>query len=69
MPYSPCVPPLTKAQRQANSRAAELDRPRREAARRAEEADIHAAIYHDVVDALEKVGIDPQRLREWLTGP
>ncbi len=62
-------PVLTKAQRQAQSRAAELDRPRREAAKRAEAEEIHAAAYSDVIEALEKAGIDPVRLREWLDGP
>jgi hypothetical protein len=59
----------TKEQRQAESRAAELDRPRREAQRRDEAAGIHAMMYSDVTEALSRAGIDPQRLREWLEGP
>lgn len=59
----------TKAQRQAESRAAELDRPRREAERAAREAEDHAHDHSDVVDALERAGIDPDRLRSWLAGP
>ena len=59
----------TKAQRQAESRAAELDRPRREAARAARGADDHARNHSDVTEALERAGIDPDRLRSWLSGP
>ena len=59
----------TKAQRQAESRAAELDRPRREAKRAAREAEDHAHDHSDVTDALERAGIDPDRLRSWLAGP
>ena len=59
----------TKAQRQAESRAAELDRPRREAERRARDAEDHAHDHSDVTDALERAGIDPDRLRSWLTDP
>lgn len=59
----------TKAQRQAESRAAELDRPRREAERAAREADDHARNYSDVTNALERAGIDPDRLRGWFSGP
>jgi hypothetical protein len=59
----------TKAQRQAESRAAELDRPRREEEHAAREADDHARNYSDVTEALERAGIDPDRLRSWLSGP
>ena len=59
----------TKAQRQTESRAAELDRPRREAERAAREAEDHAHDHSDVTDALERAGIDPDRLRSWLAGP
>lgn len=59
----------TKAQRQAESRAAELDRPRREAERAAYEVDDHARDHSDVTEALERAGINPDRLRSWLSGP
>ena len=59
----------TKVQRQAESRATELDRPRREAERAAREAEDHAHDHRDVTDALERAGIDPDRLRSWLAGP
>jgi len=59
----------TKAQRQAESRAAGLDGPSREAERAAREADDHARNYSDVTNALERAGIDPDRLRGWLSGP
>lgn len=59
----------TREQRQAESRAAELDRPRREAARAAEAEAFHKEAYGDVLEALERAGIDPERLREWLAGP
>jgi hypothetical protein len=59
----------SKAQRQAESLASLLDQPRRMAERASEEARYHAAAYHDVTGALERLGIDPDRLREWLAGP
>lgn len=59
----------TKEHRQAESRAAELDRPRREAEKAAREAEDHAREYSDVTEALERAGIDPARLRDWLAGP
>jgi len=59
----------TKAQRQAESRAAELGRPRREVERAAREADDHARDCGDVTEALERAEIDPDRLRSWVWGP
>lgn len=58
----------TKAQRQAESRAAELDKPRREAERAAREADDHVHSHSDLTEALKRAGIDPDRLRSWLSG-
>jgi hypothetical protein len=59
----------TKEQRQAESWAAERDRPRREAEHAAESERSHARAYGDVTEALKRAGIDPDRLREWLAGP
>lgn len=51
----------TKDQREAESR-----REYEEAARAAQE---HDAEYSDVIEALERTGVDPHRLRHWLAGP
>lgn len=59
----------TEAQRQAGSRAAELNRPRREAGHAAREADDHAHAPSGVTEALERARINPDRLRSWLSGP
>jgi hypothetical protein len=59
----------TKAQRQAESRAAEADRPRREAARREEEREYHEDRYADLKRSLRNAGINPDDLRDWLAGP
>ena len=37
--------------------------------RRARDAEDHVYNHSDVTDALERAGIDPDRLRSWLAGP
>jgi hypothetical protein len=42
---------------------------RAEYERAAREAQEHDAEYSDVIESLEKAGVDPHRLRHWLAGP
>lgn len=59
----------TKEQRQAESRAAELDRPRREAERRQDAQRYHDDAHRGLLDRLKELGIDPEELKQWLDGP
>ena len=57
---------ISLAERQRISRAAEADRPRRDAERARLARQEHESAYSDVTDMLSRLGIDPDRLREWL---
>lgn len=56
----------TREIRQAGSRAAETDRPRREAERQATDREDHRQVWNHLYDRFAALGIDPYELRDFL---